>query len=46
MSSSPTLPQRCGTDSRVDEIAVTSEELVRRTIEIIVSIIALFVVWN
>jgi len=25
---------------------MTSEELVRRTIEIIVSIIALFVVWN
>jgi len=46
MSSSPTLPQRCGTDSRADEIAMTSEELVKRIIEIIVSIFALFNVGN
>lgn len=31
---------------RIDDISMTSEALVKRAIEIIVSIIALFVVWN
>ena len=31
---------------RIDDIVMTSEALVKRAIEIIVSIIALFVVWN
>ena len=46
MSSSPIRPQRRATDLGIDDIATISEALVKRTIEIIVSIIALFVVWN